>query len=176
MSKMFLQTVIDPTLLRLVPHGIPVTDSARAMLYAIGLQESAFEYPFQVIDRNDLTRKGPARGYWQFELGGGVRGVLSHKASSAIARIFTAAIVGSNSTNEGAVWATLEFRDELACILARLLLWTDPKPLPDPILASMDTAWDYYIRNWRPGKEKPKTWPGYWQAAVSMIREPVIAK
>ena len=44
-----------------------------------------------------------------------------------------------------------------------LLLWTDPRPLPR--IGEVQAAWDYYIRNWRPGKPHPKSWaPLYAQA------------
>ncbi len=35
-------------------------------------------------------------------------------------------------------------------VFARLLLWTDAKPLP--AIGDEQGAWDYYLRNWRPGK------------------------
>ena len=55
---------------------------ARAMLKAIALQESRFEHRKQI--------GGPARGFWQFEQGGGVRGVLNHPYSREhIRRILT---------------------------------------------------------------------------------------
>ena len=43
----------------------------------------------------------------------------------------------------------LEHDDVLAAGMARLLLWTDPRALP--ALNRPDDAFEYYLRNWRPG-------------------------
>ena len=68
---------IDPAL-ALLP-GKMDNDRARVQMLAMGLQESRF------IHRRQLGN-GPARGLWQFERGGGVKGVLEHPASAALAR------------------------------------------------------------------------------------------
>lgn len=141
---------------------LPGMDSAKArvMLLAIGLQESRFEHRRQI--------GGPARGFWQFESGGGVRGVLTHKASSYdAAKICHARGVGS-STKE--VYERLESDDILACCFARLLLLTDPKPLP--VIGDTDGSWEYYLRNWRPGKPHRHTWEGLYGKACEMLTRP----
>lgn len=139
---------------------LPSMDSpkARMMLLAIGLQESRFEHRRQIGG-------GPGRGFWQFEKGGGVRGVLQHKASAYdAAKICHARGVGS-STKE--VYERLENDDILACCFARLLLLTDPRSLP--MIGDVDGAWDYYERNWRPGKPHPETWPELYEQAHNML-------
>lgn len=113
---------------------------ALVMLLAIGLQESEFKHRRQMGD-------GPARGLWQFEKGGGVAGVLQHKASAAHADF--ACKSRSIAATATAVHAALEHDDVLAAVFARLLLWTDPKPLPT--LNDIDGAWQLYLRTWRPG-------------------------
>lgn len=144
--------------LRLLP---PAMDSqeARVMLYAIGLQESRFVYRAQVINGGG---KGPARGYWQFERAGGVRGVLRHPAS----KYWMASVC--NARNVPALdmpaWLALETDDVLAAAAARLLLFTDPKRLP--AIGEQSTAWQYYLRNWRPGKPHPRTWPECYAVAL----------
>lgn len=149
-------TILDPALKLLPSMDSP---KARLMLLAIGLQESRFEHRRQI--------GGPARGYWQFEQGGGVRGVLLHKTSSYDAtKICYARGVGS-STRE--VYERLENDDILACCFARLLLWTDAKPLP--MIGDVDTAWEYYLRTWRPGKPHPATWPALYERAHNMLME-----
>ena len=150
-----------PDILDPAANLLPGMDSAKArvMLLTIGLQESRFEHRRQI--------GGPARGFWQFESGGGVRGVLTHKSSAfAAAKICHQRGVGS-STKE--VYERLEHDDILACCFARLLLLTDPKPLP--MIGDADGAWDYYLRNWRPGKPHPGTWPGLYEQAHNMITE-----
>lgn len=129
---------------------------ARAMLWAIGRQESRFEHRKQI--------GGPARGFWQFEKGG-VKGVLSHKASASHAKRLCEAL-GVEPTLT-AVYAALAENDVLACVFARLLLWTDAAPLPARKAGMAQKAWEYYKRNWRPGKPHRHTWDSFWKEAVS---------
>ena len=127
--------------------------AARVMLTAIALQESGLSARRQ--------RGGPARGLWQFERGG-VAGVLSH-ASSAVAAKAACKRAGV-AANPASVCAELEFNDVLAAVFARLLLWTDPKPLP--VLGDSNGAWAYYLRNWRPGRPHPETWSANYAAVL----------
>jgi len=163
-----LVNVINPALERLSAHGLKPSDSARVMLYAIGLQESGLTSRWQIV--NGPYTRGPARGLWQFEAGGGVKGVLEHKSSSAIAQQFAREFVGS--TNNYAVWATLAYEDVLAAVFSRLLLWADPRVLPAPVLASESEGWGYYVRNWRPGTPHPEKWAANWQAALEALKNP----
>lgn len=66
---------------------------------------------------------------------------------------------------EAAVYAALALPqyDCLACGLARLIYYADPTPLP--AVGDVNGNWQYYIRNWRPGKPKPLTWPGLYAQA-----------
>ena len=132
------------------------------MLYAIGLQESRFTHRAQVIDGGG---KGPARGYWQFERGGGVTGVLRHPASRFWASsVCNARNIPAQPLN---VWLALETDDVLAAALARLLLFTDPARLP--AVGEQADSWSYYMRNWRPGKPHPRTWPECYGAALKAV-------
>ena len=147
--------------LRLLP---PAMDSkeARVMLYAIGLQESRFTHRAQVIDG---FGKGPARGYWQFERGGGVTGVLRHPASRFwMSSACNARNVPAQPMN---VWLALENDDVLAAAAARLLLFTDPARLP--AIGEQSESWRYYVRNWRPGKPHPRTWPECYTTALESV-------
>ncbi|CAB3712544.1 hypothetical protein CEY09_30335 [Achromobacter marplatensis] len=130
------------------------TPAARVMLLAIGLQESRFVHRRQI--------GGPARGFWQFEKGGGVLGVLTHPSSRDAAHNLCA--VRNVAPLSASVYAALETDDVLAAGFARLLLWTDPWRLPTP--GDADGAWDLYLRTWRPGKPHPQTWPGLYHQAV----------
>lgn len=160
-----LVSVILPTEARLKPHKITISPAARAMLLAIGLQESALTHRYQVISGGG---KGPARGLWQFERGGGVKGVLTHPSSSKVAGIFASYHVAT--TELVAVHAALEHDDILACAFARLLLFTDPRALPQAMPENEQAAWEYYLRNWRPGKPHPDAWPSNWRAALETLK------
>lgn len=130
--------------------------AARRMLLAIGLQESALKWRRQMPN-------GPARGLWQFEEGGGVHGVLRHPASSDQAQLVC--LARHVKPEARPVWLALEDDDILDACFARLLLWTDPRPLPD----DADDAWAYYLRNWRPGKPHPDRWPDNWARASEAV-------
>lgn len=150
-------TAIDEALALLPPNFD--TPEARAMMIAIGLQESRFIHRRQV--------RGPARGFWQFELGGGVAGVLNHPASRDLA----AKVCASRGVDveQRAVYDQLAHDDVLAAAFARLLLWTDRRRLPE--LGSTNNAWDYYLYSWRPGRPHPKSWPDlYAQALLELQR------
>lgn len=113
---------------------------ATVLLLAIGLQESEFKHRRQI--------KGPARGFWQFEFAGGFRGVLNHSTTAQHAMMLGDARGYARQT-EAEQFSQLELDDVYAAGIARLLLWTDPKALP--ALNQPGAAFDYYIRNWRPG-------------------------
>lgn len=134
------------------------TPSARAMLYAIALQESAGIHRWQIVNPSHPERMGPARGFWQFELGGGVLGVLTHVSSKPHAKNLCEHYMLNPVAYQ--VYALLHrpAYDGLAAGFARLLLWTDAQALPEPELDQTDTAWDYYLRVWRPGKPHRSTW------------------
>ncbi len=137
------------------------TKKARALLMAICLQESGLTARAQIVAGGG---KGPARGLAQFELGGGVRGVMTHPASRELAaKVCQDRRIGGATSS--VVWAELERDDVLALAFARLLLLTDPRPLPE--LGDQAGAWSYYVRNWRPGKPHPNRWPANYQAAAS---------
>lgn len=124
------------------------TPEARALLYAIGLQESRFEHRRQLIKRAGvLVPEGPAKGYWQFERLGGCAGIVQHAAS----RYWANALCSARGLpfTATAIWNAIEVDDALAAGAARLLLFTDPKALP--VLGDERGAWNLYLRTWRPG-------------------------
>ncbi|MDE4918337.1 hypothetical protein ACUXAV_000377 [Cupriavidus metallidurans] len=129
------------------------TPKARVMVTAICLQESG------LIHRAQLGN-GPARGFPQFELGtrqsrGGVWGIYLHDAS----RFWLDKLCASRGVQflPESIWRALETDDVLSAGAARLLLFTDPKRLPD--IDDADGSWGLYLRTWRPGKPRQETWP-----------------
>lgn len=150
-----LSSVVGPGL-ALLP-SVMDTQRSRLMLLAIGLQESRFEHRRQI--------GGPARGFWQFEKGGGVVGVLTHPST----RKYAIEVCQERDIEPTAatVYPALERDDLLACAFARLLLYSDPKAIPAPGYPA--AAWDYYIRNWRPGKPHRQTWDALYKQAVGAV-------
>jgi hypothetical protein len=159
-----IRGAIDPAL-QLLPKKFDSRE-ARTLMLAIGLQESRFEYRRQLGN-------GPARGFWQFEEGtrasrGGVWGVYLHSASADLLRQ-----LGHDrdvSFDPHAIWAALEQDDVLAAGVARLMLFTNPKPLP--AIGDADGAWAYYLNTWRPGKPHPETWPALYVQALATTAPP----
>lgn len=137
------------------------SDNARAMITAICLQESGLAARRQ-------HGNGPARGLPQFERTGGVRGVLRHAASREAARELCAA--RRVPAAEMDVWQAMEFDDVLSMGMARLLLWTDPHALPAVVEAHEQAGWDYYYRNWRPGKPHRERWGDNWALGCAAVR------
>ncbi|MFC0708589.1 hypothetical protein [Azorhizophilus paspali] len=135
---------------------------AEAMLLAIGLQESAFRHRHQI--------GGPAHGYWMFERAG-VLGVLVHPQSRphALAVCEARGVEASAS----AAHAALKHDDVLAAGIARLLLWTDPAPLP--AVGEMARSWDLYVRTWRPGKPHRNRWDACYAQAMDALAGELLA-
>jgi hypothetical protein len=159
-----LHDAINPAL-ALLPAKM-TSDRALIMLLAIGLQESRFMYRAQKTGNPYV--KGPAKGYWQFERGGGVSGVVHHyKAKDDAEALCKARNVLFDSS---LIHAALEFDDVLAAGFARLLLWTSPDPLP-ALNAEPEEAWQYYKALWRPGKPHRETWDQFHTDAVAQVME-----
>lgn len=135
------------------------SDAAHLEMLAITLQEA------EAIHRVQLAG-GPAHGLWQMEEGGGVRGVILHPMS----RDFARALCASRRVpfDQHSVWQALVSDDILAAGFARLLLWTDFHPLPD-VDAPCEQGWDYYERNWKPGKPRPADWPNNHAQARALV-------
>ena len=142
--------------------NIPVSSEAYQMLLSIAGQESNWTYRYQIS--SIPSRKGPARGFWQFEKNGGVAGVMRHKYSKTKAMNLCDYL--GVPWHKKTIWQSLETNDRLAVGFARLLLWTDPKSLP----RTQSSGWNYYIRNWRPGKPHPSKWPTIWKDSAEVIK------
>lgn len=124
--------------------------TAERLLVAIAMQESGLRARPQL--------GGPARGLWQFERNG-VAGVIQHPATATIARDLCGALVYSPVVT--LVQDALADNDALACIFARLLIFTHPRPLP----TTAEEGWAQYMDLWRPGKPRPADWAGNWNKA-----------
>lgn len=147
-DKLILSTIQKA--LNILPSFMD-TEEAEVLLIAIGLQESGLTERRQIVDGQPI---GPAKGLWQFEFGGGVRGVVTHPESKDLMRWVCRKRKVEWDPNK--IWDALEQDDVFAAAAARLLLYTDTKPLPN--LDQSADAWEYYIRVWRPGKPHYDRW------------------
>lgn len=148
-----------PAAYRLLPDRMQ-SPEATALVLAIGLQESRFEA------RRQLP-KGPARGFWQFERGGGVVGVLTHGTTRPHAAKVLDFLRYPADIDSHGVHTAIEHNDVLACCFARLLLWTLPDRLPGRL--DVDLGWNQYLRAWRPGKPHITTWPENYAIAWELV-------
>lgn len=158
-----LRTAINPAL-QLLPAKMD-SDAARVMLLAAGLQESRFQYRFQIVKGRPYL-KGPAKSYWQHERGGGVICVMTNAATRELAQGLC--VARGVEFNSHAIHAAIEIDDVLAAAWSRLLLWADPKPLPG-VDADHETAWQCYLRCWNPGKPHRHTWDAFHAQARAQV-------
>lgn len=128
---------------------------ARYMLIAIAVQESKITARKQV--------RGPARGYWQFEAGGGVHAVLQHQATKTHVRQVCEILDVPAKTSD--IYEAVMYHDVLAAAMARLLLWWIPRPLP----TTEQEGWSQYLQAWNPGKRRPRDWPSSWAVASTVV-------
>jgi hypothetical protein len=148
----YISKVVIPAAYSMLPYKMRDPES-KAMLLAIGLQESRFEHRRQI--------RGPARSFWQAESGGGFRGVVTHPATGNTARDLLRRMgYGEPDARD---FQAIEHNDILACCGARLLLWTHPDKLTGP--SESERAWLMYLDTWNPGKPHPETWSDFYAQA-----------
>jgi hypothetical protein len=155
-----LATAIAPALAELAAVGIVDSPDARRIMLAIALQESGLKHRRQVGSGGD--EDGPAASYWQFEKGGGCKGVLSHKLLAPPMRLICDAY--NVQANAQAMWEAMRYQDIVAAAAARLLIYSLPGKLPTTAVQ----GWEQYLSAWRPGKPHPETWAGHWATATAI--------
>lgn len=155
------QTAIRPALDELAQLGIPSSPQAARFLLAIALQESGLKHRRQVTAGGDEL--GAAASFWQFEQGGGCKGVLTHPAVAKL--MMTICDAYNVRATTAALWETIRYQDIVAAAAARLLVYTLPTKLPETDL----DGWKQYMAAWRPGKPKPDSWPAAWALASATV-------
>lgn len=155
--KDIITSILAPALLLLPP--VMTSDRAIAELLAIQAQEDPER-------RRRQWPEGPAKGLWQFERGGGVAGVLRHTLTRDLAKSLCHSL--GNAGTVASVYYQLEHDDVLAACFARLLLWTIPQGLPGE--NEPEEGWNQYLKAWRPGKPKKRTWAQNFKNAWAAVR------
>jgi hypothetical protein len=123
------------------------------MLLTIAGQESGFSARHQ-------HGGGPARSLLQFELAG-VRGVMAHSTSRDTLRALCGDVLVD--FDDRAILTAMTWSDPFAFAMGRLLILTDPWPLPK----MQGEGWALYMRTWRPGKPRREHWPVAWAQALA---------
>jgi hypothetical protein len=152
----FLSRVLDPSLdLASSLIGIAMNEEARVLLMAIAGQESSW------MTRTQEGAPTLGRSYWQFETNGcsalATNPVSAPKLVMLVEGLDIPKVLPT--IHEAVAW-----NDTLAAGMARLLLFTDPAPLP--IIGDHENSWEMYLRNWRPGKPRPENWPHIYDIAM----------
>lgn len=155
------RTAILPALAELSVLGIKATSQAARFMLAIALQESNLAYRRQLT--GDGKEAGPASSFWQFEVGGGCKGILRHASTS----VHMATLCESYNVkpNPLSLWEAMQYNDVVAAIAARLLIYTLPHKLP----STADAGWQQYIDAWRPGRPHPERWAQCWKIASETV-------
>lgn len=160
----FNASVVQPGV-RFMTATLPAVScgmAAQAMLLAIAGQEGGWQFRQQV--------GGPAHSFWQFEKGGGVTALYRNMLTTNLVAKLCAATETSFDPDSIYQKMAVQEGDLLSFGMARLLLWVDARPLPDP---TDDAAtWDYYQRNWRPGRPGPDRWAANMKAARDVLTIP----
>lgn len=158
-----LHQAIVPALQELARHGIPDSVPARRFMLAIALQESRLMHRRQVTASGE--ENGPAVSYWQFEQGGGCRGVLTHR--SCAPRMVAICEAYDVEPTPRTLWEAMRYQDIVAAAAARLLIYSLPGALP----RTAAEGWAQYLSAWRPGKPHPHTWAANWHLATILTGE-----
>lgn len=167
---LFYQRIVKPTLQLMseMPEiNIAVSDKASVLVMTIAGQESNWQHRRQIGIGQYHPQTVGARGYWQFESTWGGPVALNDVQQKTPRQL--AAICGylEIPADELTLYEAVAWNDTLACALARLLLWSDPRPLPE--IGDKVASWDYYVRNWRPGAPHPEAWSALYDKAVAAV-------
>jgi hypothetical protein len=155
--EQFLQRILIPAE---IAFPFKASTQSRALLLAIAGQESGWANRAQVP--TDY-----AHSWWMFEREG-VEGVMDHPSSGATLRAFCAE--QAIGFDPDIIWAAITWHDGLAYALARLLLWTDPQPLPT--VGNVENSWLLYTKLWRPGRPRPTVWATIYEEATDATQGP----
>lgn len=160
--KRLLKTAIIPALAELEPFGIKDSPEARRFMLAISMQESGLTHRRQVSSGGQEL--GAAAGFFQFEMGGGCKGVLAHPLTGPIMHDLCSAF---NIVPEPLpLWEAIRYQDIMASVCARLLIRT----LPDSLPLTAEDGWKQYVNAWRPGKPRPESWQANWATADAVVK------
>lgn len=141
--------------------------AAETLMLAIALRESDCRHRIQV-GHGGKPLPMWARGFWQFERDGGVAEICQHPA---LAWCRSAILDLGYEIERDRLHEAIGYDQTLAAVMARGLLWIDPAALPAPVASSVEIAYAYYIRRWRPGRPRPEKWGANWRTAVQLTRE-----
>ncbi|MDO8908916.1 MAG: hypothetical protein Q7W55_10535 [Pseudohongiella sp.] len=167
MNAQTYHDLVVPAAARFFPASFNSLE-ARALVIAIGLQESEFKHRRQLVRGFRDWWKSvttPAAGFQQFERIG-ISEVLRHNASRKMA--LTVLEQFGYPEDVDTIHEALVHNDLLCAVWSRLALWRHPDPLPGE--HEMARAWNYYLRIWAPGIPHPEKWEACWREAWRIVK------
>jgi hypothetical protein len=138
---------------------VPNSQASRVLLMAIAGIETGWSERIQIPN-------GPARSYWQIESNGALLDVYANADTQQW--LVDVCTLWDIDADAGTVFEAIAYHDPLAYVMARLTLWLDPAALP--AVGDSIGAWDYYLRNWRPGKPRPDAWPAIYAQTMMVAK------
>lgn len=162
-----LHDFIDSVALQLFPERFN-TPAARALVLAIGLQESHLVHRRQLVGGARYwwqSKNAPAAGFFGFERIG-IRGVMKHRTTGPMARAVLQLF--SYPEDVDTIHEALTHNDILAVAFARLALWRIVDPLPGE--GEWEKGWEQYLSVWRPGKPRPDEWKDNFAQAWEAVK------
>lgn len=166
----FYSRIVDPTLQYMADSpsiNILRSKTADVLVMAIAGQESRWAARRQIGIGQYYPQSVGARGYWQMESTWGGPVALNDVIQKAPVQLAAVCNRLEIPTDELALYEACAWNDTLACALARLLLWIDPAPLP--AVGDKEGAWQYYVRNWRPGAPHRETWDDRYDVSLAAL-------
>ena len=157
-----LKMAIEPALEELEELGVKATPEAKRFMLAIAIQESGLRHRRQTVGATG-EEAGPASSFWQAEVMGGCKGVLTHPVTEV--RMVKLCDAFNVKAEPWALWEAIRYQDVLAAVMARLLILTLPYALPK----AMAEGWKQYTEAWRPGKPRLADWAESWTTATVTV-------
>lgn len=154
-----LELAIKPALAELSGLGVKHPPSTSRFMLAIAMQESGLRHRRQVVGGEEA---GPAASFWQCEVMGGCKGVLTHPVTEV--RMTKLCDAFNVKPEPWALWEAIRYQDVLAAAVARLLILTLPHAMPE----KAEDGWKQYLEAWRPGKPRSETWAENWALASAV--------
>jgi hypothetical protein len=172
-TRQFMHEIVRPGLKFLTEvAGTPSDDRAIVLVMTIAGQESDWAARRQIGIGQYHPQTVGARGYWQFESTWGGPVAINTVMQSTPRQLDAVCKHLEIPNDELTLYEAIAWNDQLACCMARLLLWQDPAALPE--VGDIWAGWDYYKRNWEPGAPHPDQWPiRYDQAMTAMLTTPI---
>lgn len=151
----FNVTILTPSMVNF--PAVLISQKASLLLLAIAGQEAGWTDRIQ-------QPNGPARGFWQSEKGGMLKGVIGGPYAPVLDKFLS---IYSLPADPNLLFEALAWHDPLSCFVARLGLFMDPSSLP--AVGNEDDAWACYEKNWQPGKPSRSRWSAVYPQSLAAI-------